>query len=113
MQVVAQYCRSCLSKNKLATFCDMDFGQQWLPIKKPTVASWICFTLKTDTGQKNLYTLWVGLGPGEPGGRIKHIFFSTELHLKNVYYLFSACSNHTDIVIVDWLKDCLSDYTLI
>ena len=27
-----------------------------------------------------------------------HILFPTELHLKNVYYLFSACSNPTDVV---------------
>ena len=27
-----------------------------------------------------------------------HILFPTELHLKNVYYLYSACSNPTDVV---------------
>ena len=28
------------------------------------------------------------------------ILFPTELHLKNVYYLYSACSNPTDVVWV-------------
>ena len=28
----------------------------------------------------------------------KYILFPTELHLKNVYYLYSACSNPTDVV---------------
>ena len=31
---------------------------------------------------------------------IYHILFPTELHLKNVYYLYSACSNPTDVVLV-------------
>ena len=29
-----------------------------------------------------------------------HILFPTELHLKNVYYLYSACSNPINFVLV-------------
>ena len=29
-----------------------------------------------------------------------NILFPTELHLKNVYYLYSACSNPTNVVLV-------------
>ena len=32
--------------------------------------------------------------------KIFDILFSTELHLKNVYYLYSACSNPTNVVLV-------------
>ena len=31
---------------------------------------------------------------------IVYILYPTELHLKNVYYLYSACSNPTDVVLV-------------
>ena len=30
---------------------------------------------------------------------IGYILFPTELHLKNAYYLYSACSNPTDVVV--------------
>jgi hypothetical protein len=29
---------------------------------------------------------------------LPHTLLPTELHLKNVYYLYSACSNHTNVV---------------
>ena len=29
-----------------------------------------------------------------------HILFGTELHLKNAHYLYSACSNPTNVVLV-------------
>ena len=29
-----------------------------------------------------------------------HILLSTKVHLKNVYYLYSACSNPTNVVLV-------------
>ena len=29
-----------------------------------------------------------------------NILFGTELHLKNAYYLYSACSNPTNVVLV-------------
>ena len=29
-----------------------------------------------------------------------YIFFPTELHLKNVHYLYSACSNPTIVVLL-------------
>ena len=29
-----------------------------------------------------------------------HILFRTELHLKNAYYLYSACSNPTNVALV-------------
>jgi hypothetical protein len=33
-----------------------------------------------------------------------YIFLSTELHLKNVYYLYIACSNLTNVVLVSVLS---------
>ena len=33
-------------------------------------------------------------------GNFNYILFGTELHLKNVYYLYSACSNPTNDVSV-------------
>ena len=33
-------------------------------------------------------------------GHQRNIFFGTELHLKNAYYLYSACSNPTYVVLV-------------
>ena len=33
-----------------------------------------------------------------------YILFPTELHLKNVYYLYSACSNPTNVVLVIFLS---------
>jgi hypothetical protein len=33
-------------------------------------------------------------------GVLQYIFFPTKVHLKNAYYLYSACSNHTYIVLV-------------
>jgi hypothetical protein len=32
------------------------------------------------------------------------ILLPTELHLKNVYYLYSGCSNPTDVVLVTVLS---------
>jgi hypothetical protein len=32
--------------------------------------------------------------------KFDNIFFPTELHLKNVYYLYSVCSNLTNVVTV-------------
>ena len=32
--------------------------------------------------------------------KIVNILFPTELHLKNVYYLYSACSNPTNVVLL-------------
>jgi hypothetical protein len=37
-----------------------------------------------------------------------HILFGTELHLKNAHYLYSACSNPTNVVsviILNMIKD--------
>jgi hypothetical protein len=31
---------------------------------------------------------------------LRDILFPTELHFKNVYYLYSACSNPTDVVLL-------------
>ena len=33
-----------------------------------------------------------------------HTLLPAELHLKNVYYLYSACSNPTDVVLVIVLR---------
>ena len=35
---------------------------------------------------------------------MRYILFPTELHLKNVYYLYSACSNPTNVVLVTVLS---------
>ena len=35
---------------------------------------------------------------------LDYILLPTELHLKNVYYLYSACSNRTNVVLVIVLR---------
>jgi hypothetical protein len=41
-----------------------------------------------------------GLKVSYISSRTYHILFGTELHLKNAYYLYSACSNPTNVVLV-------------
>jgi hypothetical protein len=55
-------------------------------------------------GFNNLTTfyeyLWLPINNQVVFGQKAYILFPTELHLKNVYYLYSVCSNPTDGVWV-------------
>jgi hypothetical protein len=43
----------------------------------------------------------LGMDDNRRSGKFEiDILFGTELHLKNAYYLYSACSNPTNVVLV-------------
>ena len=69
------------------------------PMKKLEVASFYAFTKKfQSTNKKKFGTRNEKFFQTVLSGQPLYILFQTELHLKNVYDLYSAYSNPTDVV---------------